>query len=63
MIKLLADANIEGQVAHLAARMQGETWRDFWDYLELRCVSFDDVGLQRTDADNVAEDAWVRLAH
>jgi hypothetical protein len=57
VITLLADANIEGQVAYLAARMQGETWREFWDHLQLRCATFDQVGLNRTDPDSVV---WQR---
>jgi hypothetical protein len=53
VIKLLADANIQGQVARLAERMQAEPWKDFWDYLELRLIHFDDVGLALTDSDAV----------
>jgi hypothetical protein len=51
VISLLADANVQGQIAILAARMQGESWRDFWDYLHLRHVTFADVGLQPADSD------------
>jgi hypothetical protein len=54
---ILADANIEGQVDLLIARMQSETWREFWDYLGLRHVTFADVGLDRTDTDSVV---WQR---
>lgn len=53
VISLLADANIQGQVAILAARMQGEAWRDFWDDLELRVVTFAEVGLHPSDSDAV----------
>ena len=37
MITLLGDANIQGHVRLLTARMQSEDWREFWDYLQLRC--------------------------
>ncbi len=53
MISLLADANIQGQVELLVARMQGESWRDLWDHLGLRHVTFADVGLQPADSDTV----------
>jgi hypothetical protein len=33
VISLLADANIQGHIARLVARMQGDYWRDFWDLL------------------------------
>jgi hypothetical protein len=51
VITLLGDANIQGQVGILVARMQGGVWRDFWDYLQLRYVTFADVGLQLSDSD------------
>jgi hypothetical protein len=53
VIALLADANIQGQVELLAARMQGEPWREFWDYLQLRCLRFSDAGLDPADSDAV----------
>lgn len=53
MIQLLADVNIEGQVARLAALMQGNYWREFWDYLDLHLQRFSDVGLTATDTDAV----------
>ena len=53
MIKLLADVNVEGQVARLALRMQAEPWLEFWNYLDLRCLKFSDVGLQAKDPDSV----------
>ncbi len=53
MINLLADANIQGQVGILVARMQGGEWRDFWDHLNLRHVTFADVGLQLSDSDAI----------
>jgi hypothetical protein len=53
VIGLLADANIQGQVELLVARMRGESWRDFWNHLNLRHVTFADVGLQPADSDTV----------
>jgi hypothetical protein len=40
VISLLADANIQGQVEILVARMQADYWRGYWDYLQLRHVTF-----------------------
>src|SRR5947199_333622 len=57
VIALLADANIQGQVECLAARMRAEPWREFWDYLQLRCMTFADAGLNLTDSDAVV---WQR---
>jgi hypothetical protein len=53
VITLLADADIKGHVARLVARMQGESWREFWDYLDLRQVNFEDVGLEPAASDAV----------
>ena len=57
MITLLADANIQGQVALLASSMQSESWREFWVYLDLRLLTFSDVGLDTADTDAVV---WQR---
>lgn len=53
MIKLVADANIEGHIAQLIARMQVEPWRGFWDYLHLQYVTFGDLGLSESDTDRI----------
>jgi hypothetical protein len=53
VITLLADANIRGHIARLVKRMQGEGWREFWDYLHLRCLNFKEVGLELSDTDAV----------
>jgi hypothetical protein len=53
VITLLADANIQGHVARLVARMQSERWGEFWDYLQLRSLSFAEVGLDLNDSDAV----------
>ena len=50
---LLADANIQGHVDRLVQRMQGEPWIDFWNFLQITCVSFADVGLDPAELDSV----------
>ena len=40
MITLMPDVNITRHVGRLAGRMQGESWREFWDYLDLRVVEY-----------------------
>jgi hypothetical protein len=57
VITLLADANIPGQVALLASCMQAEPWREFWDHLDLRLLTFADVGLDPAESDAVV---WQR---
>lgn len=57
MIALVADANIQGQVELLAARMQAEPWREFWEHLQLRCITFADAGLDPADSDAIV---WQR---
>lgn len=52
MITLLADANIQGQVARLVSRMQTESWRDFWDFLDIGSITFSDAGLHPSDRDS-----------
>jgi hypothetical protein len=53
VITLLADANIKGHVARLVTRMKNESWREFWDYLNLRQVNFEDIGLDPAASDAV----------
>jgi len=31
--------------------MQSDAWREFWDYLDLRCLAFGDIGLVPEDPD------------
>jgi hypothetical protein len=52
VIKLMADANILGQVTRLAAHMQSQTWCEFWAFLDVRLVNFADVGLAPRDPDS-----------
>ena len=42
---IIADANIQGYVDLLVARMQAEPWELVWEYLQFRYVRFVDVGL------------------
>lgn len=51
MIALLADANIQGHITRLVARMQDEAWRDFWEHLELQHLTFADLGLDQSATD------------
>lgn len=57
MISLIADVNIQGQFDRIIDRMRSDEWREFWDFLELRSVSFTDLGLAREDTDDVV---WKR---
>ena len=43
VITLVADVNIQGHLDRLATRMQADFWRDFWEYLDVRCVTFADL--------------------
>jgi hypothetical protein len=51
VIQLLADVNIEGHVSRLAALMQSDYWRDFWDFLDIHLLRFQDVGLSANESD------------
>ncbi len=51
MIQLLADVNVEGHVARLAALMQTDYWRELWDHLDIRFRTFQDAGLSPDDTD------------
>src|SRR5208282_3761483 len=48
---LVADINVQGQVAYLAQRMQADAWADFWQELELVLYSFEDLGLAASSTD------------
>jgi hypothetical protein len=48
---LLADANIQGYVDVIVARMRSDAWKLFWDHLQLRYVHFADVGLAPSSPD------------
>ena len=51
MIAPLADANIEGHVIRLAARMQREPFIGFWNDLRISLATFADVELVPHDPD------------
>jgi hypothetical protein len=53
VIWLVADANIQGHVTRLVARMQGDAWRDYWVHLQLPYLTFADIGLDPADRDSV----------
>ena len=48
---LLADVNTRGPVDYLVQHMQAEPWAEFWTYLGLRLLHFEDVGLLPTSPD------------
>jgi hypothetical protein len=50
---ILADVNIEGYVDSLAKGLQTDTWRLFWDSLDLRYAHFQDVDLAPSASDDV----------
>jgi hypothetical protein len=51
VIALLADMNVVRHAAYLAARMQAPAWREFWDYLQVRLVTFAEADLKPDDTD------------
>ena len=53
MIALLIDANLDGQAELLQARLASDRWREFRDYLDLRFLHFENVGLDRGAKDDV----------
>lgn len=57
MIRLLADVNAVGHFEYLAALMQGAEWIDFWNDLELKLLTFDDIDLP-PDANDL--EVWQR---
>ena len=51
VIQLLADVNVEGHVARVAALMQTDYWRELWDYLDIRRHTFQDANLSPNNTD------------
>jgi hypothetical protein len=49
--RLVADANIQGQVEYLVQRMQAEAWAEFWQAMDLELHRFEDVGLSGSSTD------------
>ncbi len=52
---ILSDHNIEGHVEALVAILKSETWRDFWDYLNITALSFASLGISINISDR---DLW-----
>jgi hypothetical protein len=53
VITLLVDANIDGHAQILNNRLQGEPWREFRDYLDIRFLHLADVGLTPSTKDSI----------
>jgi hypothetical protein len=53
VITLLVDANLDGHGELVAMRLGTEAWREFRDYLEIRFLYFEQVGLARNEKDDV----------
>ncbi|MGH7140786.1 MAG: hypothetical protein ACREHD_34065 [Pirellulales bacterium] len=52
MVKgILADIHMKGPVADLARAMQGASWAEFWNHLDLTLFAFEDVNLTATSTD------------
>jgi len=49
---ILADVNIQGHVDQLIAAMQSETWKPFWDVMDLQYQHFSDLGLAHDSLDS-----------
>jgi predicted nuclease of predicted toxin-antitoxin system len=49
---IVADANIEGHVDRLVARIHATSWVDFWNHLGIVLETFPDIGLADTSPDN-----------
>jgi hypothetical protein len=50
---IVADVNIEGYFAIVLSRFQTEVWREIWDALDIRVVTFADLGLGHDASDLV----------
>ena len=49
---IMADVNIEGHIQSLVRFLRSDSWKDFWDFLNLRVLTFADVGLDREAPDD-----------
>lgn len=52
---ILADVNIQGHVDFLMELVRSDEWIEFWQYLNIRYVTFADVGLRAETSD---ADIW-----
>jgi hypothetical protein len=48
---MLADVHVSGPVGDLVREMHSEPWVEFWNYLGLALLHFDDVGLTPTSTE------------
>jgi hypothetical protein len=53
VITLLVDANLDGQAELLDMRLRTETWRELREYLDIRLLHFQQIGLDRETKDDV----------
>lgn|SRR5579883_2949096 len=53
---ILADNDVTGAVAVLRRLVESEAWREYAEILELRFLSFEDLGLPRNAPDR---DVWL----
>jgi hypothetical protein len=60
MLQLVADVNVEGHLQTLLAACQGKTWRDLWLALDVKVISFADLGLARNAPDVLV---WRSVQH
>lgn len=51
MTDILADVNIQGRVDFLMGTVRSDEWVEYWEYLNLTYVTFDDVGLRAEATD------------
>jgi hypothetical protein len=51
VVTIVADANLDGHAALLDARMRLETWREIREYLDIRFVHLEEMGLDCEAAD------------
>jgi predicted nuclease of predicted toxin-antitoxin system len=49
---IVSDANIEGHVGRLVDRIRATSWIDFWNYLGIELIMFDEIGLEESTPDN-----------
>jgi hypothetical protein len=63
---ILIDVNLWGLMERLRAALESEKWVEFWTFLAVPLLSFEDVGLPVTARDNVVwqkcqESQWVLI--
>jgi hypothetical protein len=53
VVHLLVDGNLDGHARLLDIRLRTETWREIRDYLDIRFLNLENVGLDRNAKDDV----------